>query len=196
MTNKEDQIFSDRQRETLKKSLDKIGDEMGVNSYDIQKQNQILSGRLDQLTYLYKNKAKAQQVSILGGIFGGGNTLVAPGIALALTFTMGIIASQFYNSNFSNQESNQSADVLRSGSAGTDKPLVQQVIAQNPVAERSKYLEIALNAGLKVQFTQLDGVATMHVYGLESGNPKQLEFKAITGLLPNQAGSVIFTFIK
>jgi hypothetical protein len=196
MTNKEDQIFSDHQHETLKKSLDKISDEMGVNSYDVQKHNQILSGRLDQLSYLYKNKAKAQQVSILGGILGGGNTLVAPGIALALTFTMGIVASQFYSSHFGNQESSQSVDVLRSGSNGADKPLVQQVIAQNPVAERSKYLEIALNAGLKVQFTQIDGVASMYVYGLESGNPKQLEFKAITGLLPNQAGSVTFTFAK
>lgn len=196
MTNKEDQIFSDHQHETLKKSLDKIDDEMGINSYDVQKQNQILSGRLDQLSYLYKNKSKSQQVSILSGIFGGGNTLVAPGIALALTFAMGIVASQFYNSNYGNQESSQPVDVLRSGSTGAEKPLVQQVIAQNPVAERSKYLEIALNAGLKVQFTQIDGVATMHVYGLQSGNPKQLEFKAITGLLPNQAGSVIFTFAK
>lgn len=196
MTNKEDQIFSDYQHETLKKSLDTISDEMGVNSYDVQKQNQILSGRLDQTSYLYKNKAKSQQVSILGGIFGGGNTLVAPGIALALTFTMGIVASQFYNSHYGNQESSQAVDVLRSGSNGTDKPLVQQVITQNPAAERSRYLEIALNAGLKAQFTQIDGVATMHVYGLESGNSKQLEFKAITGLLPNQAGSVIFTFTK
>jgi hypothetical protein len=196
MTNKEDQIFSDQQHETLKKSLDKISNEMGVNSYDVQKQNQILSGRLDQLSYLYKNKARAQQINILGGIFGGGNTLVAPGIALALTFTLGIVASQFYNSYYGDQESSQPVDVLRSGSAGADKPLVQQVIVQNPVAERSKYLEIALNAGLKVQFTQIDGVATMHVYGLESGNPKQLEFKAISGLLPNQAGSVIFTFTK
>lgn len=196
MTNKEDQIFTDYQQETLKKSLDKMSDEIGVNSYDVQKQNQILSGRLDQLSYLYKSNAKAAQVGMLGGIFGGGNTLVAPGIALALTFTLGIVASQFYNSNYGNQSSSQTVDVLRSGTSSSDKPLIQAVSSQNPTVERSKYLEAALRAELKIQFGQAGDVLSMQVFGLEETNLKQLEFKAITGLSPTQAGSVIFTFTK
>ena len=196
MINKEDQILSDRQQETLKKSLDRIGDEMGVNTYDIKKQNQILSGRLEQLSYLYKNKAKSQQVSILGGIFRGGNTLVAPGIALALTFTMGIVASQFYTSHYGSGSSGQTADVLRSGADSSGKPLAQMVSAQNPTAERAKYLDAALRAELKIQFGQVGDVLSMQVFGLEATNLKQLEFKAITGLSPTQAGSVIFTFSK
>jgi hypothetical protein len=196
MTNKDEQVFTDYQQQTLKKSLDKIDDEIGINSYDVQKQNQILSGRLDQLSYLYKNKTKSAQVGVLGGIFGGGNTLVAPGIALALTFTLGIVASQFYSSHYGNQGSGQAVDVLRSDASVSDKPLIQAVSAKNPTAERSKYLEAALSAGLKVLFTQNGDIPSMQVFGLEASNPKQLEFKAITGLSPTQAGSVIFTFAK
>ena len=196
MTNKEDQIFTDYQQETLKKSLDMMSDELGVNSYDVQKQNQILSGRLDQLSYLYKNKAKVTQAGLLGGIFGGGNTLVAPGIALALTFTLGIVASQFYSSHYGNQGSGQAIDVLRSGPSSSDKPLIQSVSTQNPAGERAKYLEVALRAELKIQFGQADDTLSMQVFGLEATNPKQLEFKAITGLPPTQTGSVIFTFTK
>ena len=196
MTNKEDQIFTDYQQETLKKSLDKMSDEIGVNSYDVQKQNQILSGRLDQLSYLYKNKPKVAQAGLLGGIFGGGNTLVAPGIALALTFTLGIVASQFYNSHYGNQGSGQAIDVLRSGPSSSDKPLIQAVSTQNPAGERAKYLDAALRAELKIQFGQAGDALSMQVFGLEEANPKQLEFKAVTGLPPTQAGSVIFTFTK
>lgn len=194
--NKDDQVFTDQQRQTLKKSLDRLGDEMGINSYDVQKQNQILSGRLDQMSYLYKNKEKQQRVGVLGGIFSGGNTLVAPGIALALTFTLGIVASQFYNSNYGNQSSSQSVDVLRSGAAANGALITIAVTTQNPIAERSKYLEAGLRAELKIQATQADGVPSIQVFGLEATNPKQLEFKAITGLPPNQSGSVIFTFSK
>lgn len=196
MTNKEDQILTDFQQKTLKKSLDKMSDDIGVNSYDVQKQNQILSGRLDQLSYLYKNKTKEAQAGVLGGIFGGGNTLVAPGIALALTFTLGIVVSQFYNSNYGNQSSNQTVDVLRSDANVSDKPLAQVVSTQNAAGERAKYLDAALRAELKIQFGQAGDILSMQVFGLEATNPKQLEFKAITGLSPTQAGSVIFTFSK
>ena len=196
MTNKEDQIFTDYQQETLKKSLDKMSDEMGVNSYDVRKQNQILSGRLDQLSYLYKNKAKTAQVGVLGGIFGGGNTLVVPGVALALTFTLGIVASQFYSSHYGGQGSGQTTDVLRSGADSSGKPLAQIVSTKNPTAERAKYLDAALRAELKIQFGQVGDILSMQVFGLEAANLKQLEFKAITGLSPTQAGSVIFTFTK
>lgn len=196
MTDKEDQIFSGHQQETLKKSLDKIGDEIGVNLYDVQKQNQILSGRLDQMPYLYKSKTKSAQAGVLSGIFGGGNTLVAPGIALALTFTLGIVASQFYSSHYGGQGSGQMVDVLRSGEDSSGKPLVQSVRTQNPTAERAKYLDVALRTELKIQFGQAGDALSMQVYGLEATNPKQLEFKAITGLSPTQAGSVIFTFAK
>ena len=196
MTNKEDQIFSARQQETLKKSLDKIGDEMGVNLYDVQKQNQILSGRLDQMPHLYKSKTKSAQAGVLSGIFGGGNTLVAPGIALALTFTLGIVVSQFYSSYYGGQGSGQMVDVLRSGADSSGKPLVLIVSTQNPNAERAKYLDVALRAELKIQFGQTGDALSMQVFGLEATNSKQLEFKAITGLSPTQAGSVIFSFVK
>jgi hypothetical protein len=194
MTNKEDQIFSDHQQETLKKSLDKIGIEMGVNLYDVQKQNQILSGRLDQSSYLYKSKLA--QAGVLSGLFGGSNTLVAPGIALALTFTLGVIASQFYSSYYGGQGSSQMVDVLRFGGDSSGKPLVQSVSTKNPAAERAKYLDVALRAELKIQFGQTGDILSMQVFGLEATNSKQLEFKAITGLSPTQAGSVIFTFAK
>jgi hypothetical protein len=194
--NKDDQVLTDHQRQTLKKSLDRMDDEMGINSYDVKKQNQILSGRLDQMSYLYKNKEKKQQAGVLGGIFGGGNTLVAPGIALALTFTLGIMASQFYSAHYGNQSSSQSVDVLRSETSADGKPAMQVVTTVNPAEERSKYLEAALRAGLKIQANQVDGKPSMQVFGLEASNPKHLEFKAITGLPPNQAGSVIFTFAK
>jgi hypothetical protein len=196
MIDKEDQIFSSHQQETLKKSLDKIGDEIGVNLYDVQKQNQILSGRLDQMPYLYKSKTESAQTGVLSGIFGGGNTLVAPGIALALTFTLGVVASQFYSSHYGGQGSGQMVDVLRSGEDSSGKPLVQGVRTQNPTAERAKYLDAALRAELKIQFSQVGDILSMQVFGLEATNPKQLEFKAITGLSPTQAGSVIFTFSK
>ena len=196
MTNKEDQIFTDYQQETLKKSLDKMSDEIGVNLYDAQKQNQILSGRLDQMSYLYKNKEKQQQVGILGGIFGGGNILVAPGIALALTFTLGIVVSQFYNSHYGNQNSSQAADVLRSGKTIDGKPAIQVVTVANPAEERSKFIEAALRTGLKIQASQTDGKLSLQVFGLEAADPMHLEFKAISGLPPNQTGSVIFTFAK
>ena len=196
MTNKEDQIFSARQQEALKKSLDKIGDEMGVNLYDVQKQNQILSGRLDQMSHLYKSKTKSAQAGVLSGIFGGGNTLVAPGIALALTFILGIVVSQFYSSYYGGQGSGQMVDVLRSGADSSGRPLVLIVSTQNPNAERAKYLDVALRAELKIQFGQTGDILSMQVFGLEATNSKQLEFKAITGLSPTQAGSVIFTFTK
>ncbi len=194
--NKDDQELTDYQKQTLKKSLDKISDEMGVNSYDVQKQNQILSGRLDQISYLYKNKERQQQNRLLLSIFGGGNTLVVPGIALALTFTLGVVASHFYNSQYGNRGLSQSADILRSGEVVDGKSVIQVVTAINPAEERSKFLEAALRAGLKIQVNQAEGKPIMQVFGLESANPEHLEFKAITGLSPNQAGTVIFTFAK
>jgi hypothetical protein len=196
MTDKEDQIFSGHQQETLKKALDKIGDEIGVNLYDVQKQNQILSGRLDQMAYLYKSKTKSAQAGVLSGIFGGGNTLVAPGIALALTFILGVVANQFYSSHYGGQGAGQMVDVLRSGEDSSGKPVVQSVRIQDPTAERAKYLDVALRAELRIQFGQAGDTLSMQVFGLEATNPKQLEFKAITGLSPTQAGSVIFTFAK
>lgn len=194
--NKDDQVLTDYQRQALKKSLDRIDDEMGVNSYDVQKQNQILSGRLDHLSHLYKNKDRQQQVGVLGGIFGGGSTLVVPAIALTLTFALGIVASHFYNAQYSKQSSSQSVDVLRSVATVDDKSIFQDVTAGNPIEERSKYLEAALRGGLKIQANQTDGKPSLQVSGLEASNPKHLEFKAVAGLPPNQAGSVTFTFAK
>jgi hypothetical protein len=190
-----DQVFTDKQQQTLKKSLDSLSNDMGVNSYDVQKQNQTLLGRLDQISYLYKNKKK-QKVGILTGIFGGSNTLVAPGMALALTFTLGVVASQFYNLHYGNQSSGKSADVLRSEATANDIPVTIAVLSQTPVTDRSKYLEAGLRAGLKMQAIQNGGVPTLQVFGLDAANQNQLEFKAITGLSPNQSGSVIFTFTK
>ncbi len=192
---KNDQIFTDQQQKTLRKSLDRLSDDMGVNTYDVQKQNQTLSGRLDQMSYLYKNK-KQQQAGTLGVIFGGGNTLVVPGVALALTFTLGIVVSQFYSLHYGNQGSGKSVDVLRSEATTNDTPITIAVLTQTPVIDRSKYLEAGLRAGLKIQATQTEGIPTIQVFGLEATNPNQLEFKAITGLPPNQSGSVIFTFTK
>jgi hypothetical protein len=192
---KNDQVFTDKQQQTLKKSLDSLSEDMGVNSYDVQKQNQTLLGRLDQMSYLYKNK-KQQKVGMLGGIFGGSNTLVAPGIALVLTFTLGVVASQFYGLHYGNQNSGKSADVLRSEATANDIPVTIAVLTQTPVTDRSKYLEAGLRAGLKIQAIQTDGIPSIQVFGLEPSNQNQLEFKAITGLPPSQSGSVIFTFSK
>jgi len=194
MNKNDEQIFSDYERNTLKKSLDKINDELGIHNFDIKKQNQILSGRLQQMSYLYKNKTSHKRGMLLGGILGSGSTLVASGIALALTFTFGIVASQLYSSYYGNKVSSLPADVLRSGVNDPDKLIIQAVTTQNPVTERSKYLEAALRAELKIEFLENAGTPTMQVFGLEPKNPKQLEFKAITGLSPTQSGSVIFTF--
>ena len=196
MNKNDEKIFSDYERNTLKKSLDKINDELGIHDFDIKKQNQILSGRLQQMSYLYKNKTSNKQGVLLGGILGSGSTLVASGIALALTFTFGIFASQLYSSYYGNKVSSQPADVLRSGVNDSDRLTIQAVITQNPVTERSKYLEAALHAELKIEFIENAGNPTMQVFGLEPKNPKQLEFKAITGLSPTQSGSVIFTFTR
>ena len=217
MTIKDDQnddVFSDAQQKALNNAFQKMNTQLGLDSYDVKKQEKILKGRLEQIPRPQPKHSKSYKMfSRLKNGFSG------PWFTAAIaSFGIGLVMSRLFfiaeplqvaNINFTSgperivqsaSSNNASKEVMEAAQSVLDKtaiqPLEMNIQALDLVNERNKLIEAALKAGLTIQISEgINGVA-IRVDGLRANLPKQKEFKALFKVPQEQQGPIIFTLIK
>lgn len=217
MTIKDDQnddVFSDAQQRALNNAFQKMNTQLGIDSYDVKKQEQILKGRLEQIPRPQPKHSKVYKTfSRLKNGFSG------PWFTAAIaSFGIGLVVSRLFfiaeplqvaNINLTGEperivqsasSNNASKEVMDTVQSVLDKsaiqPLEMNIQALDLVNERNKLIGAALKAGLTIQISEdINGVA-IRVDGLRADLPKQKEFKSLFKVPQEQQGPIIFTLIK
>lgn len=212
--NQNDDVFSSAQQGVLKKAFKKLNTQLGIEAYDIEKQAQILKGRLDQISTPQPKVSKFYQLAsnIRGGFSGRWFTtaLASFGIGLVVSRVFFIaeplqIAGLNFNihseRNVQSVSSNNSGnEVLEAAQSVSSKLAAQplEINIQTPDLdnERNKLIGIALQAGLSIQISGKASNITVRVDGLAADVPKQKAFKTLFKIAQEQEGPIIFTLIK
>jgi len=217
MTNKDDQndeVFSSAQQSALKQAFQKLNNQLGVDAFNVEKQAQILRGRLDQIPSpkprlsVFHNLVLKMRKGFSGPWFTAAIASFGIGLAVSRIF---LIAEPLQvasiNLNVNSEKSIQSVssnnsnnDVMEAAQTVSNKlavqPLEINIQAPDLEKERNKLISAALKAGLSIQISgDIDGFK-VRADGLSANKLDQKTFKTLYKISEDQEGSIIFILKK